>query len=139
MARITITIEGDAKELEGALQRLLVANEDSPEAPPRAAAAAGWAPEELAVYWGAIRDDARDIVAELAKRPEGYAFDDLQAILGLGAQNIGGRLSSVGHALRKFPGKPGLLERDYRQREYRMAPDVAAEIRRLASEADNRG
>jgi len=139
MARITITIEGDEQELEGALQRLLsVAHGQDGTSPAEPVAetteepAPGWAPEELAAYWDAIRDDARGIVAEVAKRPEGYPFDDLQAALGMGPQNIGGRLSSVGHARRRFPGKPQLVERDYRLRQYRMDPAVAEAVRRLA-------
>jgi len=147
MARITITIEGDEQELAGALQRLLVVGQDGAAgqggngAPAAAAAAApapaaGWSPEELAAYLSMVKEDARRIVTEVAKRPEGYPFDDLQEVLGMGAQNIGGRLSSVGHALRRFPGKPGLIERDYRQRAYRMDPEVAKTIRELAVTGD---
>ena len=64
---------------------------------------------------------------ELARRPEGYAQADLAEALELSPRQIGARLSSVGHAMRKLPGKvhPVVRERSDGALVYRLAPEVA--------------
>ncbi|MCS7051227.1 MAG: hypothetical protein NZL87_06400, partial [Thermomicrobium sp.] len=90
--------------------------------------------------WSRLQDGARQILAEIAKRPEGYPMVDLERALGVPARVIGGRLSSVGHAMRRFPHKEEPVE--FRtggdeapgRRIYFMKPEIARMIRRLASE-----
>ncbi len=147
MARITITIEGESQEIEAiqaVLQRLAgvamaVGAEEA------AAAEAGWPGgerqswtfEEFQQFWSRLKEGARQILAEIAKRPEGYPMADLERALGLPARVIGGRLSSVGHAMRRFEWKERPVEfrtggDEEMRRVYFMNPEVARMIRRLS-------
>ena len=61
-------------------------------------------------------------------RPEVEECLDLARALGLtGTRQVGGRLASVGHRLRRFPGKPHpvLHERTPQGLVYRLRPDFA--------------
>ncbi len=133
MPRVTITIEGEFDEIQTILQRLATGEPDNPvslEEPVSAPIA--WTPEELAALWNMIESGARGILAEIATRPDGYPFTELQHALGMNGSNIAGRLSSVGHAMRRFPEKPHPVTRDYRTRQYTIDAEVADVIRRLA-------
>ncbi len=146
MARIVITIEGDSQEIgaiQEVLQRLagLAAGEFEVSELPRAAGEReAWTFEEFRQFWSRLQDGARQILAEIAKRPEGYPMVELERALGVPARVIGGRLSSVGHAMRRFPHKEEPVE--FRtggdeapgRRIYFMKPEIARMIRRLASE-----
>lgn len=132
MARFTITIEGEPWEFREALQQLLTSTAvpDGIGTPP--ASSSPWTRDELARLWRDIRPDARDILAELARHPGGYDFAALQERVQVDGAGIAGRLSSLGHALRSYPNRPHPVERDYRTRQYRMAPDVAEMVREIA-------
>lgn len=146
MARIVITIEGDSQEIgaiQEVLQRLagLAAGElEMSEMPRVSGEREAWTFEEFRQFWSRLQDGARQILAEIAKRPEGYPMVELERVLGVPARVIGGRLSSVGHAMRRFPHKEEPVE--FRtsgdeapgRRIYFMKPEIARMIRRLASE-----
>lgn len=146
MARIVITIEGDSQEIgaiQEVLQRLagLAAGEfEVSELPRVTGEREAWTFEEFRQFWSRLQDGARQILAEIAKRPEGYPMVELERALGVPARVIGGRLSSVGHAMRRFPHKEEPVE--FRtggdeapgRRIYFMKPEIARMIRRLASE-----
>ncbi|MCM8745214.1 hypothetical protein NET03_01575 [Thermomicrobium sp. CFH 73360] len=146
MARIVITIEGDSQEIgaiQEVLQRLagLAAGEfEVSELPRVPGEREAWTFEEFRQFWSRLQDGARQILAEIAKRPEGYPMVELERALGVPARVIGGRLSSVGHAMRRFPHKEEPVE--FRtggdeapgRRIYFMRPEIARMIRRLASE-----
>ncbi|MGH2614360.1 MAG: hypothetical protein ACRDJC_03915 [Thermomicrobiales bacterium] len=123
VARVTLTIEGEHDELPDVIHQLfrLVAapevEEDEVE---------DWTEEELRDFVDLIQDDARRILAKVVQRPEAYPWDELKEELGLSGYSRAGMMSSVGHAENRFPRKPPIIERDYRQRVYRMDPDVAA-------------
>ncbi len=145
MAKVTITIEGNEEEIRGTLERLLTPpataapteGETAGESEAPAAPAEGWTPEEIEAIWEQITPHSRRILAEIAKRPQGYPFEDLQKVLGLAGLPVAGRLSSVGFAERRVaPQKRSsgakLVTRDYRARTYTMQPEVAEVIRSLA-------
>jgi hypothetical protein len=90
-----------------------------------------WTNEELAALWRDVTDGARKILTELAKRPEGYSNIELQQTLGMPGNAIGGTLSSVGVAARKFGPKPPIYF--FRWETYRMLPNVAAALAALAA------
>ncbi len=146
MAKIVITIEGDSQEIgaiQEVLQRLagLAAGElETHEALRTVGEREPWTFEEFRQFWSRLQDGARQILAEIAKRPEGYPMVELEQALGVPARVIGGRLSSVGHAMRRFPHKEDPVE--FRtggdeapgRRIYFMRPEIARMIRRLTSE-----
>ena len=125
MAHVTVTIEGEHDELPAAIRQLfnlLVApesEEDRVEA---------WTEEELRRFVVLLADDARRILGKIVQRPDAYPWDELKEELGVAGLSRAGMMSSVGHAENHFPGKPPIVERDYRQRVYRMDPDVAAAL-----------
>ena len=146
MARIVITIEGDSQEI-GAIQEVLQrlagltgAEFEAGEAVRGPGEREPWTFEEFRQFWSRLQDGARQILAEIAKRPEGYPMAELERALGVPARVIGGRLSSVGHAMRRFPQKEEPVE--FRtggdeapgRRIYFMKPEIARMIRRLVSE-----
>ena len=88
--------------------------------------------EEVERFWNLITVDARPIVAELATKPKGYAFAKLQQVFSMDGLQVAGRLSSVGHVMRRFPGRAVPIHRDYRDRIYTMDPLIAERIRKLA-------
>ena len=145
MARITITIEGESQEIEAiqaVLQRLAGvtavpgAGGAAPEAN-RTAPREAWTLEEFQHFWSQLKDGARAILTEVARRPEGYPMRDLEQALGLPARVIGGRLSSIGHAMRRFESKEEPIEfrtgrDDGPRRVYSMKPAIARLVLRLA-------
>jgi len=147
VARITITIEGESQEIEAiqsVLQRLAGATMVA-GAEEAVAGEAGWPGgerqswtfEEFQQFWSRLKEGARQILAEIAKRPEGYPMAELERALGLPARVIGGRLSSVGHAMRRFEHKEEPVEfrtggDQEARRVYFMKPDIARMIRRLS-------
>jgi len=147
VARLTITIEGESEEIEAiqaVLQRLAGVTAVTGSATVEASetlqrAAKDWTAEEYEHFWGQLKDGARQILAEVAKRPEGYPMSDLERALGLPARVIGGRLSSIGHAMRRFESKEKPIElrtvrEDGSRRIYVMKPEIARLVRRLAEE-----
>ena len=149
MARLTITIEGESEEIEAiqaVLQRLAgvtavtgSATAEASETLRLTAQRKDWTAEEYEHFWGQLKDGARQILAEVAKRPEGYPMSDLERALGLPARVIGGRLSSIGHAMRRFESKEKPIElrtvrEDGSRRIYVMKPEIARLVRRLAEE-----
>src|SRR4051794_24092943 len=110
MPHVTVTIECEPNELRDVLRRMLgtVTTEavdpfslepvapDDPEDGDEL-----WDREDLTRLLNEIKPEARAILGELAKRPDGYSFDDLQQTLHLEGLTVGGQLSSVGHAKRR--------------------------------------
>lgn len=92
-----------------------------------------WSPVELMSLWSSITPGTRRAVAEMALRPEGYAYTDLLQRLGFDHPTLGGYLSSWGIRLRQFPGKSDPIIRDWNNSQYRMDAELAGIIRRLAA------
>jgi hypothetical protein len=125
MAHVTLTIEAEHDELPDVIRQLfgLVSasklEEDDVE---------DWTEEELRDFVDIIQDDARRILSKVVQHPDAYPWDDLKAELGVSGYTRAGMMSSIGHAENRFPGKPPIIERDYRQRVYRMDPEIAATL-----------
>ncbi|CAN5715267.1 hypothetical protein BH23PLA1_BH23PLA1_17800 [soil metagenome] len=144
MARVTITIEGDAGEIRRTMRKLLGSRGAVPPGMgPRGQGrgrrhegAVGertpWTPEELTQVWNEITVGARTVLAEIARRPTGYPNTELQQALGMPGTAIGGTLSSVGVVSRRFGAKPPIYK--FRWDEYRMPPPVAEIIHLLSQE-----
>lgn len=157
MARVTITVEGEAEEVRGALLRLVNGEVDgwsvtgsssslgpqsadeeesrtSPDLP------LPWTKEELAQLWAYLTYPARRVLREVAEQPDGYHFEDLAQVLGSNMRSIGGNLSSVGHAMRRLYAtgdsytKPWPISGDKHRRVYLMDESVATSIRELAAQ-----
>jgi len=135
MAKVVLTVEGDPSEIPQALRNLLGMLGEVEQAPPAPEAeTTEWTPEEVRRLWRRLARDARRILKELATRPEGYPAQDLARALGLtSTRQVGGRLASVGHRLRRFPGKPHpvLHERTPQGLVYRLRPEVARVVAEL--------
>lgn len=143
MARVTITIEGEATEIRQTLRKLLGGGRGpcGPEGMgprgrqaaegPRKADRTPWTPEELTQVWNDITVGARAVLTEIARRPTGYPNAELQKALGMPGTAIGGTLSSVGVVSRRFGPKPPVYK--FRWDEYRM-PQPVAEVIHLLSQ-----
>jgi hypothetical protein len=124
MEKVTMSIEGTAEEVNNALKTLagIVVSQAHPaeaKAPPGA-----WSDGEIETFFGGLKENARRILREIAKQPEGYPRDQLVANLGMSGRTAGGSLSSVGHNRRKlYPKKPRPVE--LQDNEYRMLPEFA--------------
>lgn len=146
--KITITLEGEVKDIPDELYNFIRAmnkqnlqiSEQSPQIKRgRGIALKKWTPDEFQTLWQHIRNEARLIMVELAKKPNGYSSMNLQQSLSLGGLSIGGRLSSVGHQIRKlgFENKESLFRRDPEQSlAYVMPEYVALYILALAEKED---
>lgn len=157
MARLTVTVEGEAQEVREALLRLLngdtiVSSATSsgldsvpdstggkaPEVSPQLQLP--WTKEELAQFWPYLTAPAQRVLGEIATQPDGYRFEELAQTLGSDMRIIGGNLASVGHAMRRLHNdgesftKSRPHSKDAFKRVYRMEEDVAAWIREFAAQ-----
>lgn len=157
MARLTVTVEGEAEEVREALLRLFGGEpagspdagagsslrpqppgDEEPKTPPEPPLP--WTQEELARLWAYLTIPARRVLGEVAERPDGYRLEELEQALGSDMGRIGGNLSSVGHAMRRLYRvgdsytKPWPISRDKYTRVYLMDEGVAASIREFAAQ-----
>jgi hypothetical protein len=157
MAKITVTVEGEAQEVREALLNLFgdglgekrgaitvssrgpqSVDEDQQEELPEAPQP--WTKDELNRLWAYLTIPARRVLSEVAERPDGYRFEDLGQALGSNMSSIGGNLSSVGHAMRRLYRvgdsytKQWPLVGDKYKRIYLMDRTVAEMIREIAAE-----
>jgi len=154
MARLTITVEGEADEVREALRHLLggdLVGTSGPAAglpPDQQSTGDGeptaappppltWTHDELSRLWAHLTDPARRVLREVADQPDGYRFEELERSLGLDMRRIGGSLSSVGHTMRRLYRvddvyvRPWPLVGDKYKRVYLMDEQVAEMIREL--------
>jgi hypothetical protein len=147
MAEITITIRTEPGESArdalidalglrgGGPTSQLTAGPEEPSADSASVDGAEWTPADLKTLWMHTRPEARKIWAEVAKRPEGYPFAEVEKVFGLDGNQIAGRMSSIGHARNRcFPNREVPVKRDYSAsgRRYLMDANHAAVIRELA-------
>jgi hypothetical protein len=90
----------------------------------------GWETQSIWMLMRHIAPGPRNLLIELAKKPNGYPLADLKQNLGLSGNDIGGQLGSVTRiALRLFPNKPKFVHRDAStDHEFRMNQDLADAI-----------
>lgn len=157
MAKVTITIEGEPGEVRRTLRKLAgrglhhhggrCGGHRGPEeggepmqwrghhrrGRGRGPDHPGWQPwtaEELAQVWNEVTAGARRVLAEIARRPDGYPAAELQQALGMDGKAIGGTLSSVGVVSRRYGERMPLYV--FHWDLYRMRPRIAEVVRRLA-------
>src|SRR5262249_58298316 len=97
--------------LEGILQVLGIDKAPPIISPP--ASGATWTPVDLMWLWATISPGARRALGEIAQRPAGYPLAEVLRRLACTGPALGGYLSSLGFAVRQFPGKTDFLERDW--------------------------
>lgn len=116
--------------LEGVLQVLGI--DKAPPVISPSTSGATWTPVDLMYLWSTISPGARRALGEIVRRPDGYPFAEVLRRLDCTGPTLGGYLSSLGFALRQFPGKKDPLERDWNKEEYRMDAAIAGILQRLA-------
>ncbi len=100
----------------------------------------GWSYHELTRLWSEINGNAREALAEIATRPapEGYIWWELAPNLELQKGELGGRMSSIGFALKRaLPGKSNPVNYDDSVNRYMMHPAVAQVFCELAEAGDD--
>lgn len=65
-----------------------------------------WTEKEAEKLLNKVSPDARRIIAEVAKKPEGCKPSELVQVLGLKSRSVGGQLSSVGKEVKRMGNKP---------------------------------
>ncbi len=92
--------------------------------------------EGLRHLWRGLQPRAKPIVKALATHAPAVGFETMQDEMGLSGQEIGGRLSSLGHQLRRVRGMgydlPDVIQRDYNGRRYLIHREAAAIILQMA-------
>jgi hypothetical protein len=74
--------------------------------------AAAWTEKEAETLLKQIKPNAKNIMVELAHKPEGYGIGELALALGLQESAVRGQMSSVGFALKRMGGKPSPIKRE---------------------------
>lgn len=135
---VIVIVRGSQARMEPVLAAILSARcsmrqPDPAGTPAGAAGPTQWSAEELRTLWGRLSGKARKVLAGIARKPEGYhvnkLVEDLESELGGGGHAVAGALSSVGHRIKQFPGKPALYHRDYTRGVFTMPQHVADIIR----------
>src|SRR5216683_1358574 len=112
MAKITVTIEtSDNEDPREALGRFLGIT-GQPMPPDKASGKGEWTLEDFSSFWSDLSTDARKILVVIAKHPDGCSAQQIEKDLGWSGLQIAGRLSSLGHQLRKRPGLPYPISHD---------------------------
>lgn len=125
MEKVTMTIEGTAKDVMASLQILAGMGQQQ-------RTNVSWLPNEIEGFFDCLQPDAQHILREIATSPEAYNRDTLINTLGITARGLAGRLSSIGHNMRRFyPMKPKPIElnQDTGTETYTMLPEFAGWIR----------
>ena len=119
----SLSIRGEPKDIEATIERVLKSSVESygkNAAPEEEGEEMDWTVEDARLLLGKVTLWCRQVLEEMAKRPDGYRFTELREALDLTAAEVAGRLSSVGHNLKDFPGRPRPVTTDYRKEEYRL-------------------
>ena len=121
MERVTLTIEGTAEEIIASIHRLSQLQQT------RLEEGISWLDNEVEDFViNRIQSEARQILKEMANRPSGYDRDELIRNMGLTGRGLAGRLSSIGHNIRKFyPVKRHPINLDEDIGSYTLLPEFA--------------
>lgn len=124
MTKITITIETDADEdpRKKLMEFLAGGSLTNGKAP-----GVDWTQDDFASFWSKLRPDAQKILAIIAKQPDACPMTAIEKALGWTGLQIAGRMSSVGHAMRRFPGRPNPYTWDWNARVYKLENHRIAE------------
>ena len=163
MVKVELTIEGDAEEVIAAIRKLAVGDADSAtsvaatvddepaEAPTEAMSASSapppvapppvpegrWTIDHVRTFWRYLAPNAQQVYHQVA-HSSGYVMSrqSLLDAMGLTERQLSGRMSSVGHSVRRIRNAhnvslPHPMAFDQSSDDYKMLPDVADAIVRL--------
>jgi hypothetical protein len=131
VTKVTLTIETDKDEdPRQALARFLGIDPDKVVPGPNGGGTE-WTPEDFTGFWNGLTADAKTLLGEIAKKPDSCSAGDIEKALGWSGLHLGGRLSSVGHQMRRFPGRPRPVNWDASAGGYAMTRRIADWVRRL--------
>jgi len=106
MSKITITVEGSNEEIKPLIQFLARQEEQTvqPETQisvqPEEPTELEWTENQIRIIWRDISWDCKKILKKIYEKEEGVNWDSLLEELNLKANQVGGRLSSLGHQIR---------------------------------------
>ena len=162
MVKVTLTMEGDSQEVIAAIRKLAVGDtislapaaetvdDDPPETTPEVAVAATapppapppvpegrWTIDHVRTFWRYLAPNAQQVYHQVA-HSSGYVMSrqSLLDAMGLTERQLSGRMSSVGHSVRRIRNAhnvslPHPMAFDQSSDDYKMLPDVADAIVRL--------
>ena len=163
MVKVALTVEGEADDVVAAIRQLATADavsqdtvveavvdnvavapapvETPPPAPPPPAPApvpeGRWTIDHVRTFWGYLAPNAQQVYHRVANS-SGYVMSrqSLLDAMGLTERQLSGRMSSVGHSVRRIRNVhnvalPHPMAFDPTSDDYKMLPDVADAIMRL--------
>ena len=162
MVKVSLTIEGDAAEVIAAIRKLAVGDADFPAteaengeevasdpdaestpasevSPPVAPSVpeGRWTIDHVRTFWRYLAPNAQQVYHQVA-HSNGYVMSrqSLLDAMGLTERQLSGRMSSVGHSVRRIRNVhnvslPHPMTFDQSTDDYKMLPDVADAIVRL--------
>lgn len=162
MVKVALTIEGDSEEVIAAIRKLAVADsaswisaaepiddenaEADTEIPPGSNASTSasppvpegrWTIDHVRTFWRYLAPNAQQVYYQVA-HSNGYVTSrqSLLDAMGLTERQLSGRMSSVGHSVRRIRNAhnvalPHPMAFDQTSDDYKMLPDVADAIVRL--------
>jgi hypothetical protein len=93
-----------------------------------------WSEEAFLTLWEEISEQAREVMREIAQKPEGYPRDSLLAKLNTTGAELGRCMSSIGHHIERVDSYSKFqrpVVHDWEGHIYMMPEDVAQLIQRL--------
>lgn len=159
MVKVSLTVEGDAEEVIVAIRRLAVGDgglvtnvpetvdDETPETSEEIASSTGnsspaapegrWTIDHVRTFWRYLAPNAQQVYHQVANS-NGYVMSrqSLLDAMGLTERQLSGRMSSVGHSVRRIRNVhnvslPHPMTFDQTTDDYKMLPDVADAIVRL--------
>jgi hypothetical protein len=162
MVKVSLTIEGDAEEVIAAIRKLAgsdaesvtsvseTVDDDVPDATPESTTASNvsspaappvpegrWTIDHVRTFWRYLAPNAQQVYHQVA-HSNGYVMSrqSLLDAMGLTERQLSGRMSSVGHSVRRIRNVhnvslPHPMTFDQSSDDYKMLPDVADAIVRL--------
>ena len=162
MVKVSLTIEGDAEEVIAAIRKLAgsdtesvtsvseTVDDDVPDATPESTTPSNvsspaappvpegrWTIDHVRTFWRYLAPNAQQVYHQVA-HSNGYVMSrqSLLDAMGLTERQLSGRMSSVGHSVRRIRNVhnvslPHPMTFDQSSDDYKMLPDVADAIVRL--------
>ena len=156
MVKVALTVDGEADEVIAAIRLLAgekvppatvaVADNDAVAAAPTEAAAppppdpvpeGRWTVDHVRTFWGYLAPNAQQVYYRVANS-SGHVMSRQSLLddMGLTERQLGGRMSSVGHSVRRIRNVhnvalPHPMAFDPTSDDYRMLPDVAEAVMEL--------
>ncbi len=159
MVKVALTVEGEASEVIAAIRQLAIGDKElvgevfqtvgddegsaaadatpATAPPPPPVPEGRWSIDHVRTFWGYLAPNAQQVYYRVA-HSNGYVMSrqDLLNAMGLTERQLSGRMSSVGHSVRRIRNVhnvslPHPMTFDPSTDGYKMLPDVADAIVRL--------